>query len=72
MNCSSLYNTAEHLAWQQRVERENGNTTRFHRQSKYIDKTPQANKSNNHWIVTAPTDSFVKNTQAQERLLNIE
>jgi hypothetical protein len=37
MNCSSLYNTAEHLAWQQRVDREHGNTTRFHTQSNYVD-----------------------------------
>jgi len=72
MNCSSLYNTAEHLAWQQRCQRETGNTTRFHRQSTYEDKKVVTNNATNHWLATAPSDSFVRNTQAQERLLNVE
>ncbi len=72
MNNSSLYNTAEHLAWQQRVAREAGNVTRFNGQSEYVKKEPARNKSVNHWLATAPGDSFVKKTQAQERLLSVE
>lgn len=54
--------TSDHMAWQQRVNREDGNERRFASKAEYQPVKDPMRDTKNYWVNNAQNDSLVGKT----------